>query len=428
MITARKLAVARVLALEAALGEILAALQARGIDPLLIKGPATARLLYDSPSERPFRDLDLLVARAAFPAAAAVLKELGFRSLFEGARESEIGRAHAVMWVRSEPMPAVVDLHRSLYLGRKDDVLFEAISRTARTSVVAGTPVQIPSAGALALILVLHAAQHGAGKGAATTREDLRRAIVRLAEPTWREAASLADELEVGWEFAAGLRETPEGTELATRLGAPATATTEARLSVTAPGGARQIAGIVRARSLRQAAKLIRDSVLPSPTIMRVAHPEAATSNQRLAGVYLRRYLRAPRALREYVRVVASSSPLLIGLGKLHGYLEGAGWAIRAARKTRRQLRAGGLKAVAIPVAPLARDGALRGVRDGMRVTRPTCLERSLVRRAWHARQGRDVHVIIGVRGSRERLSAHAWIEGDPPQPGEFAELVRWPG
>jgi hypothetical protein len=417
-----------VLAHEAALGEVIAALQAREIHPLLIKGPVTARLLYDAPSERPFCDLDLLVAPASFTPATAALEALGFRSLFEGARSSEVGRAHAEAWARSGPLPVKVDLHRSLYLTRNDGALFDAFSRSASTIVVAGTPVHTPSAGAFALILVLHAVQHEAVEGAARAPEDLRRAIIRLPEPAWREAASLADELEVGWEFAAGLRATPDGAALAARLVVAPTATTEARLNaVAAPGGARQIARIVGARSPRLAATLVRDAVLPSPVLMRVAHPEAASSKRRLVGAYLRRFARAPRALREYVRGAGSSSVLLNGFPKLPGYLEGAAWAIRATRRCHGQLRAGGLKAVALPVAPRARSGSLRGLRDGMRVTGATCLERSLARRAWHARQGRDVRVVIGVRGSGETFGAHAWLEGDPHDPGEFAELLRWP-
>jgi hypothetical protein len=49
------------------------------------------------------------------------------------------------------------------------------------------------------------------------------------------------------------------------------------------------------------------------------------------------------------------------------------------------------------------------------------------VRRSWHLRQGRDIPIVIGVRGGGESFGAHAWLRGDPPDPGDFVELMVWP-
>jgi len=108
-------------------------------------------------------------------------------------------------------------------------------------------------------------------------------------------------------------------------------------------------------------------------------------------------------------------------------YLRTLAWAFVSVRRARRQLRSGGLATVTVSPAPLGGRGAHRGLRDGLRLSRPSCLERSLVRRAWHLRQGREVPIVIGVRGGSENFGAHAWLQGDPPDAGDFAELLVWP-
>jgi hypothetical protein len=108
-------------------------------------------------------------------------------------------------------------------------------------------------------------------------------------------------------------------------------------------------------------------------------------------------------------------------------YLRTLAWTLISVRRTRGQLDSGGLSAVKLLPAPLGGRGARRGLRDAFRLTRPSCLERSLVRRAWNLRQGRNVPIVIGVRGNSESFGAHAWLQGDPPDPGDFAELLVWP-
>ena len=110
-------------------------------------------------------------------------------------------------------------------------------------------------------------------------------------------------------------------------------------------------------------------------------------------------------------------------------YLRTLAWAVASARRVRRQLRSGGLASVTVLPAPPGGRGARRGLRDGLRLTGPSCLERSLVRRAWNLRQGVETPIVIGIRGSGsgETFGAHAWLQGDPPDPGGFAEILVWP-
>jgi len=113
---------------------------------------------------------------------------------------------------------------------------------------------------------------------------------------------------------------------------------------------------------------------------------------------------------------------------RLIRYMRTLAWASASARRARRQLRSGNLASVTLPPAPLGGRGAPRGLRDGLALTRPSCLERSLVRRAWHLGQGRDIRIVIGVRQSSDGFGAHAWLQGDPPDPLDFTELLVWPG
>ncbi len=60
------------------LREVLAALAARGIDVLILKGSALAYEIYDAPELRPRGDTDLLIARESLEAARAAFASLGF--------------------------------------------------------------------------------------------------------------------------------------------------------------------------------------------------------------------------------------------------------------------------------------------------------------------------------------------------------------
>jgi hypothetical protein len=112
---------------------------------------------------------------------------------------------------------------------------------------------------------------------------------------------------------------------------------------------------------------------------------------------------------------------------RLPAFLSGGWWAFRAWWRSRAQLRRGGLAAVRLPAPPADRPGAQGGVHRVLGGVRASCLERSLVRQRWHAAHGRPRDVVIGVRGPASGFAAHAWLDGDRADPGEFEELTRWP-
>src|SRR5690348_3837188 len=104
-------------------------------------------------------------------------------------------------------------------------------------------------------------------------------------------------------------------------------------------------------------------------------------------------------------------------------------WALRAQVVTRRQLRTREVEQVVVPTAPGLGIGATRGVDVVLRLTRATCLERSVVLQQWYKAQGIARDVVIGVTAPRAGFRAHAWLE----EPGmlthtEFTEITRLPG
>ncbi len=73
------------LALDAATADAVQALRAQSIRAILMKGPAISRWLYAPPSDRRYRDIDLLVWPGQFDAAAEVLGGLGYHAVLPGA-------------------------------------------------------------------------------------------------------------------------------------------------------------------------------------------------------------------------------------------------------------------------------------------------------------------------------------------------------
>jgi hypothetical protein len=103
--------------------------------------------------------------------------------------------------------------------------------------------------------------------------------------------------------------------------------------------------------------------------------------------------------------------------------LRGAWWALRAVRRTRRQLRRAPVEQ-ARPPAPRALPTACgRGVHAVLRRLEPSCLERALVLQAWLTATGERREIVIGVTAPGAGFAAHAWLEGEPA-PG-FHEIAR---
>jgi hypothetical protein len=101
-------------------------------------------------------------------------------------------------------------------------------------------------------------------------------------------------------------------------------------------------------------------------------------------------------------------------------------WALRAVTEIRRALRTRRFEpgiVAAPPHAPLEAEVVVNAVA---RVTRSTCLTRSIMRQHWFAAHGDDRDLLIGIDRSGPVFRAHAWIEGDPPSHAAgYAEILR---
>jgi hypothetical protein len=306
-VTSAQARAAHALAQEAALAKIVPRLRALDIRPLLIKGPVTARLLYDDPDERVSVDIDLLVSPDRFEDAAAVLRDLGFRNRYAEARPSE-QTEHAEEWTLAGPLPVAVDLHRSLFLVGDPARAYAVLSRNTDVITCGAVLIDAPDDANCALIMALHAAQH-LGQPS-KPQDDLRRAIDRLPATTWTVAAERANELEVSQAFALGLRTVPEGEALAATMALnelPAATGTRLRIA-GAFRDAPRLAHSLRKRDFSALAAALRDAVFPSRAFMHAKYPQTIGSLPRLALAYAGRLKRAPTAITQVIRLITDRS------------------------------------------------------------------------------------------------------------------------
>jgi len=102
--------------LERDLVDVGEALEAAGIEQVVLKGPTVAHVGYPDPSWRPFGDVDLLVPSDRFSAACSVLSYLGYRRTFVDPRPGFAARfGKGAAHVGSDGLE--VDLHRLLAEG-----------------------------------------------------------------------------------------------------------------------------------------------------------------------------------------------------------------------------------------------------------------------------------------------------------------------
>jgi len=79
----------------AQLGEVVRAMQTRGVAVLLLKGAALARFTYRVAALRPFADLDLLVRSKEVPAAHEALRSEGYAVVGEAPSPTDLAWRHA---------------------------------------------------------------------------------------------------------------------------------------------------------------------------------------------------------------------------------------------------------------------------------------------------------------------------------------------
>lgn len=270
--------------------EVTAALGAAGIPCLLIKGPAIATWLYPEDGSRLYGDTDLLLPEAGWEPAMRVLAGLGFEDDLGPLAHPRMESSAGYSWVRARD-GAAVDLHLTLFgLGAPPARVWGAFGAGAVGARVGGAEVTMPGIPARLLHVALHAVQHG-GEAGSKPMLDLERALARVAEPSWRQAAELAARLEGTGAFAAGLQLTAPGRELAARIGAVAAAEPAASLRVEGVPLAEGFGELAAAAGWRRKLALLARELVPSRAFMRWWTPLARRGRRGLAAAYLWRLL-----------------------------------------------------------------------------------------------------------------------------------------
>ena len=297
---AELLATARTVRVDRVTAEVVDALRERAVPCVLLRGPVLARWLYDDRELRLYVDADLLVPHTTVPTAEDVLSRRGFErgveevDLLGPLDDSEDRRSvmltfHAQSWARGNWDH--VDLHHTLVGARvaPGDVWRVLTTETERLRV-RGVAVDVPGPAARAVTLALHAAQHGVGVG--KPLEDLRRALERLQDDVWEQAALLADRLDATPSFATGLRLLPAGQDVAQRLELPHDRPLDvALLSTTPPPMAHGFHRLVTTRGARGKFRLAARKLVPSRGFMRHWSPTARRGGLGLVAAYLWRPL-----------------------------------------------------------------------------------------------------------------------------------------
>ncbi len=265
---------ARTVLADAVAAEVAESFAEAGIDCLLLRGASIARHLYGAGEARVYDDADLMIQTFDRARAEEVLRRLGFRDVTGLGRGATDRPAWSSTWAR-ERDGGNVDLHWTIVgAGAQPQVVWSTLAgETARLELVR-TNLAGLNEPATALVVALHAAQHGVA--VPRVQEDLQRALSFFQRETWESAARLADEIDSLVAFAFGLRLAPTGVELADELGLPNRPSVETILrSEHAPPTALGFDWLSQTPGLGAKTRLIAEKIVPDPAFMRVWFPPA---------------------------------------------------------------------------------------------------------------------------------------------------------
>lgn len=302
---------AHTLAVDGVTATVVRELREAGIPSVVLKGPTLAGWLYDDGAARYYMDSDILVPPQRFDAAETVLERLGF-ALKPDQAPPERGLPHARPWVRASDR-AEVDLHRTLSgVAVAPERAWDLIAPSAEPMQVGGEEVSVPERPIQALLVVLHAAQHGGDKP--KPLQDLERALERVTDDEWREVLAVAWRLDAVANLTRGLRLLPAGEAVADRLGLFDTAFIEAAI---ARGSFTQVAlGFERLAAtpgLAGKLALVARELVPAPASLRWWSPIARRGRAGLCVAYVWRPLwvawHALPSLRAWLRARRAAGP-----------------------------------------------------------------------------------------------------------------------
>ncbi|HEY4348829.1 MAG TPA: nucleotidyltransferase family protein [Gaiellaceae bacterium] len=261
--------------------ELFAQLRARELDAILLRGPAIARRLY-ADGDRAYGDCDILVDETRRGEIEQVIAELDFVSYTP--------LASAQHWHRDRD-GVEIDLHRALNGAHvANPVLWSAFSAHRTPFDLDGTPITTLDEAGTAVVVALHAAQHGAL--VPHTLHDLERALVVWDVELWRRAAALAEEIGGLVAFRQALTMIPSGEERLAALGlhpAVSMRSTLRRRGVSVP------LYLTEALTPLERLTIVLRRVAPSRAeLAKTFDPRAANSTPRLLAVHAHRLGRLP--------------------------------------------------------------------------------------------------------------------------------------
>jgi Uncharacterised nucleotidyltransferase len=249
----------------------------------LLKGPTTARWLYDVP--RPYRDIDLLVPGSRLRAAVRTLKRADLAHRIGG----RLGEDCPHSLLLATPSGIEVDLHVTLPTmarprGRDADHCWFALGDHFEWFDLDGASVQALDPAARCVVLALHAVANATDVSWAI--EDLQRAGAFVDQHTWQQAIDLAGRLGVQPVLTAG-RRLAGGTDPLAQDVPPGV-----RLLLQGAGAsARAWQAILDLPWYRRPGALLHEA-FPSPAFIRRAVPGMPPGLPGLALGHLRRWRR----------------------------------------------------------------------------------------------------------------------------------------
>ncbi len=178
---------------------VVAALDAAGATPILIKGPAVADRYYADPALRTFADLDLLVRRDLLGVAVDALGNAGFRQLIEfrpGFGEQHGHDVHAVRRIGNSRVD--VELHWRIGDDPISSALdWERLRGGGHRLALEGCSVAVPGRAEQLLVLALHLLSDRSKR--LIWIDDLARAGSAAPEAEWERAFELAAATGLSW-------------------------------------------------------------------------------------------------------------------------------------------------------------------------------------------------------------------------------------
>jgi hypothetical protein len=183
-----------------------------------------------------------------------------------------------------------VDLHRAIWgFGCSPEVAWAVIGETTDWLEIAGSTAEVPAEPAQALILAVHALKHGRP---ARWSLELERAIDRIDDSVWWEAAKVAARVDALGPFTVGLQTIPSGRTLVDRLGLSAVANAATHLRALGfAQGSLTLLHVANTVGTRARLSLIMAKLGPSPAFMRYQYPLARRGRIGLTAAYFWRFV-----------------------------------------------------------------------------------------------------------------------------------------